>query len=300
MTSLSAPLPGDGIPDGAGGAPDRNGRDRGARARKALGYVVLVGLAVVALAPLLWMLSTSLKSNQNVFSYPPEWIPHDWKFSNYSSLWDDLPMNRWLFNTFLVSTVVVLGQLLFCSMAAYAFARMQFKGREPLFYLFLASLMVPYQVTLIPAFVLISRLGWIDSYQALIVPQLSTPFGIFMLRQFFMTLPKELEEAARLDGASYWRIYRTILVPLSKPALLAFGVFSFIGMWGDFLWPLIVINSPEKMTLTVGLNYLSNAYNTDWARLMAGDVISLLPLMFIYAIAQKYFIQGIAMTGLKG
>ncbi|MDW5596615.1 carbohydrate ABC transporter permease [Conexibacter stalactiti] len=297
MSSVSAPLPGDGLPEGA---PDRNGRDPGARLRKAIGYFALIALAVVALAPLLWMLSTSLKSNQNVFSYPPQWIPHDWKFSNYTSLWDDLPMNRWLFNTFLVSTTVVLGQLLFCSMSAYAFARMQFKGREPLFYLFLASLMVPYQVTLIPAFVLISRLGWIDSYQALIIPQLSTPFGIFMLRQFFMTLPKELEEAARLDGASYWRIYRTILVPLSKPALLAFGVFSFIGMWGDFLWPLIVINSPEKMTLTVGLNYLSNSYNTDWARLMAGDVISLLPLMFIYAIAQKYFIQGIAMTGLKG
>ncbi len=302
MTSLSAPLPGEGLPTpaGPGPGPSGPGRDLGARLRKALGYVVLVALAIVALAPLLWMLSTSLKSNQNVFSYPPQWIPHDWKFDNYTSLWDDLPMNRWLLNTFLVSTVVVLGQLLFCSMAAYAFARMQFKGREPLFYLFLASLMVPYQVTLIPAFVLISRLGWIDSYQALIVPQLSTPFGIFMLRQFFMTLPRELEEAARLDGASYWRIYRSILVPLSKPALLAFGVFSFIGMWGDFLWPLIVINSPEKMTLTVGLNYLSNSYNTDWARLMAGDVISLLPLMFIYAIAQRYFIQGIAMTGLKG
>lgn len=286
MSSVSAPLPGT--------------SRRGAMVRKVIGYVALIGLAVVALAPLLWMLSTSLKSNANVFSYPPEWVPKDWKFSNYTSLWDDLPMNRWLFNTFIVSTVVVLGQMLFCSMAAYAFARMEFKGRDALFYLFLASLMVPYQVTLIPAFVLISRLGWIDSYQALIIPQLSTPFGIFMLRQFFLTLPKELEEAARLDGASYWRIYRTILVPLSKPALLAFGVFSFIGMWGDFLWPLIVVNSPEKMTLTVGLNYLSNSYNTDWARLMAGDVISLMPLMLIYALAQKYFIQGIAMTGLKG
>lgn len=286
MSSVSAPLPGE--------------SKRAARARKLVGYLALTVLAVVAAAPLLWMLSTSLKSNTNVFSYPPQWIPHDWKFSNYTSLWDDLPMNRWLLNTAFISTVVVLGQMLFCSMAAYAFARMTFKGRDALFYLFLASLMVPYQVTLIPAFVLISRLGWIDTYKALIIPQLSTPFGIFMLRQFFLTLPKELEEAARLDGASYWRIYRTILVPLSKPALLAFGVFSFIGMWGDFLWPLIVTNTPDKMTLTVGLNYLSNSYNTDWARLMAGDVISLAPLMLIYAIAQRYFIQGIAMTGLKG
>lgn len=291
MSSVSAQLP---APEN-----DRPGRG-GARLRKVVGYVALVALAVIALTPLLWMLSTSLKDNTNVFTYPPQWIPSDWKFDNYTSLWDDLPMNRWLFNTFFISTAVVLSQLVFCSMAAYAFARMQFKGREPLFYLFLASLMVPYQVTLIPAFVLISRLGWIDTYQGLIIPQLSTPFGIFMLRQFFLTLPKELEEAARLDGASYWRIYRTILIPLSKPALIAFGVFSFIGMWGDFLWPLIVVNSPEKMTLTVGLNYLSNSYNTDWARLMAGDVISLLPLMFVYAIAQRYFIQGIAMTGLKG
>lgn len=290
MSSGSAPI----------GAPLPGSSPRVALLRKVVGYVALIALAVVALAPLVWMLSTSLKDNANVFSYPPQWIPGDWKFSNYSSLWDDLPMNRWLFNTFIVSTVVVLGQMVFCSMAAYAFARMQFKGRDAVFYLFLASLMVPYQVTLIPAFVLISRLGWIDTYQALIVPQLSTPFGIFMLRQFFLTLPRELEEAARLDGASYWRIYRTVLIPLSKPALLAFGVFSFVGMWGDFLWPLIVMNSPEKMTLTVGLNYLSNSYNTDWARLMAGDVISLLPLMLVYALAQRYFIQGIAMTGLKG
>lgn len=268
--------------------------------RRLVGYAALIALAVIAAAPLLWMLSTSLKSNTNVFSYPPQWIPSDWKFDNYTSLWDDLPMNRWLLNTAFISTAVVLGQLLFCSMAAYAFARMTFRGRDLLFYVFLASLMVPYQVTLIPAFVLISKLGWIDTYKALIIPQLSTPFGIFMLRQFFMTLPRELEEAARLDGASYWRIYRTIIIPLAKPSLLAFGVFSFIGMWGDFLWPLIVTNSTEKMTLTVGLNYLSNSYNTDWARLMAGDVISLAPLMLIYAIAQRYFIQGIAMTGLKG
>ena len=273
---------------------------RSSLARRALGYAVLTALAVVALLPLAWMVSTSLKPNADVFAYPPDWIPDTLRFENYTSLWDDLPMTRWIFNTFFVSTTVVLGQLLFCSMAAYAFARMQFRFREPLFYMFLASLMIPYQVTLIPAYVLISKLGWVDSYQALIIPQLSAPFGIFLLRQFFLSLPRELEEAARLDGASYWRIYRTILLPLSVPALLAFGVFSFIGLWGDFLWTLVVIDSPEKMTLTVGLNFLSSQYTTDWARLMAGDVVSLLPLMLIYAAAQKYFIQGIAMTGLKG
>ena len=206
----------------------------------------------MALIPLLWMLSTSLKDNGSVFEYPPKWVPEHLRFSNYTSLWDDLPMNRWLVNTFAVSTIVVLVQLRFCSMAAYAFARLRFRWSDQVFYVFLASMMVPYQVTLIPAFVLISKLGWVDTYQGLIVPQLSTAFGIFLLRQFFLSLPRELEEAARMDGASYWRIYRSILLPLSVPALLAFGVFSFIGMWGDFLWPLIVINSPEKMTLTVG------------------------------------------------
>jgi multiple sugar transport system permease protein len=265
-----------------------------------VGYAALLGLAGAALLPLLWMISTSLKGDADVFSYPPQWIPSDFRWDNYTSLWDDLPMTRWIVNTLGVSVTVVAGQLLFCSMAAYAFARLRFRGREPLFYLFLGSMMIPYQVTLIPAFVLISKLGWVDTYQALIVPSLSTPFGIFLLRQFFMTIPRELEEAAVVDGASHWRIYWTIILPLAKPALLTFGVFSFIGMWGDFLWPLIVINSPEKMPLTVGLNYLNSTYQTDWPRLMAGDVVSLLPLMVIYALTQRYFIQGIAMTGLKG
>ena len=282
------------------GRPMRRRSRRSTTTRKVLGYTTLVILALVAAVPLLWMISTSLKDNGSVFSYPPRWFPSELKFSNYTSLWHDLPMTRWLINTFAVSTIVVTVQLLTCSMAAYAFARLRFRFREPIFYLFLASLMVPYQVTLIPAFVLISKLNWIDTYQGLIIPQLSTPFGIFLLRQFFLSLPKELEEAARLDGASYWRIYRTILLPLSKPALLAFGVFSFVGMWGDFLWPLIVINSPDKMTLTVGLNYLNSSYTTDWTRLMAGDVISLLPLMVVYGLAQRHFIEGISMTGLKG
>jgi ABC-type glycerol-3-phosphate transport system permease component len=270
------------------------------RGRKLVGYLALIGLAVAAVLPLAWMLSTSLKTDTDVFSYPPQLIPRELHWQNYTSLWDDLPMTRWIVNTMAVSLTVVAGQLLFCSMAAYAFARMQFRGREAIFYLFLGSMMVPYQVTMIPAFVLISKLGWIDSYKALVIPSLSTPFGIFLLRQFFLTIPKELEEAARMDGAGYWRIYSRIILPLAVPALLTFAVFSFIGMWGDFLWPLIVINSPEKMTLTVGLNYLNSTYHTDWPRLMAGDVVSLLPLMAIYALAQRYFIQGIAMTGLKG
>jgi multiple sugar transport system permease protein len=190
--------------------------------------------------------------------------------------------------------------LVLCSLAGYGFARLKFAGRTFTFFAIVGTIMIPTQLLMIPTYVMFSRLGVINTLAAAAIPWLASAFGIFLMRQFFLSLPKELEEAARLDGASYWRIYRTILLPLSKPALLAFGVFSFVGMWGDFLWPLIVINSPEKMTLTVGLNYLNSSYTTDWTRLMAGDVVSLLPLMVVYGLAQRHFIEGISMTGLKG
>jgi len=209
-------------------------------------------------------------------------------------------MTRWILNTLLVTVSVVIGQLVFCSTAAYAFARLEFRFKQPLFYMFLASMMVPGQVTLIPAFVLMRWLGLTDTEWALILPGLGSAFGIFLLRQFFLGLPREIEEAARVDGAGYLRIFWSIVLPMARPALATLAVFTFIGVWGDFLWPLIVLDSTDNMTLTVGLNYLNSAYSTDWARLMAGDVISLVPLMVVYAAVQRQFVQGIAMTGLKG
>ena len=271
-----------------------------ARRRRILGYLAMTLIALVALLPFLWMLSTSLKAIDEVFIYPPKWIPDRLRFDNYTTLWRELPMNRWMLNSILVAFTGVVGHLLFCSMSAYAFARIHFPFREPLFYLFLVTMLVPGQVQLIPNFVLMRNLGWIDTYWALIMPGLAGAFGTFLLRQFFMTLPRELEDAARVDGASYWRIYRSIVLPLSGPALATVAVFTFIEKWNDFIWPLVVINSTERMTLPVGLSYLNTVRSTDWTRLMAGDMLTLVPMILVFAVAQRYFIRGISMTGLKG
>jgi multiple sugar transport system permease protein len=268
--------------------------------RRLLGYLALTLIALVALVPFLWMLSTSLKNVDEVFIYPPKWIPDQLRFDNYTSIWRELPVNRWILNSVLVAATGVLGHLIFCSMSAYAFARIRFPLREPLFYLFLVTMLIPGQVQLIPNFVLMRNLNWIDTYWALIMPGLAGAFGTFLLRQFFMTLPRDLEDAARVDGASYWRIFRSIVLPLSGPALATVAVFTFIEKWNDFIWPLVVINSTEKMTLPLGLAYLNSTRSTDWTRLMAGDMISLIPMILVFAFAQRYFVRGISLTGLKG
>lgn len=268
--------------------------------RRALAYGALTLLAVVSLVPFLWGLSTSLKSIDEIFLFPPKWLPSDLRFDNYTTLWRDFPMNQWLLNSIKVSFVGVFGSLLFCSMSAYAFARLRFPGRDILFYLFLSTMMIPGAVTMIPSFVLMRYLGWIDTHYALIVPGLASAFGTFLLRQFFLTIPSELEDAARIDGARYWQIYLRIILPLSGPALATLGVFTFMGVWNDFIWPLIVINTPELMTLPVGLGFVNDVRNTDWARLMAGDMIMLAPTVVLFICAQRYFVRGITFTGMKG
>lgn len=269
------------------------------RWRRPAAYVLLTVFALIALLPFAWMLSTSLKSDAEVFVYPPQWIPSVLRFENYTSLWDELPMNRWILNSALVAATGVLGHLLFCSMAAYAFARLRFPFREPLFYLFLGTMLVPGQVQLIPNFILMRQLGWIDTYWALIVPGLSGAFGTFLLRQFFLTLPRQLEEAALIDGAGLARIWLRIVLPLSRPALAAVAVMTFLEKWNDFIWPLVVVNATEKMTLPVGLSYLNTTHSTDWTRLMAGDMISILPVLAVFLVAQRFFVRGIALSGLK-
>jgi multiple sugar transport system permease protein len=269
------------------------------RWRRPAAYALLTVFALIALIPFAWMLSTSLKSDAEVFVYPPQWIPSVLRFDNYTSLWDELPMNRWILNSALVAVTGVLGHLLFCSMAAYAFARLRFPFREPLFYLFLGTMLVPGQVQLIPNFILMRQLGWIDTYWALIVPGLSGAFGTFLLRQFFLTLPRQLEEAALIDGAGFARIWLRIVLPLSRPALAAVAVMTFLEKWNDFIWPLVVVNSTERMTLPVGLSYLNTTHSTDWTRLMAGDMISILPVLAVFLVAQRFFVRGIALSGLK-
>lgn len=268
--------------------------------RKAAGYAALTLLAAIALAPFLWTLSTSLKNIDEVFVYPPRLLPSTLKFSNYSSLWRELPMSRWIFNSAYIVVLAILGKLILTSTAAYAFARLRWPGRDYVFYAYLSALMIPWEVTLIPGFVLMRQLGWIDTHLALIVPSIGDVFGTFLLRQFFLSLPRELEDAARIDGAGYFGVFWWIILPLSRPALAVVAVLGFMGVWNAFLWPLIMINSTNKFTLPVGLQLLNSQHGTDWTVLMAGDVISLIPVVIVYLAAQKYFVQGITMTAIKG
>ncbi len=266
----------------------------------ALAYALMIAGAVVTLLPFLWMVSTSLNELENVGSLPPQWIPDPVVLHNYGDVWDQLPFGNFLFNSTYITLLNVIGQLLVCSLSAYAFARLEFRGRDKLFYLYLATMMIPGQVTLIPAFVLMRWLSWIDSPLALIVPGLGSAFGIFLLRQFFLTIPKELEDAARIDGYGLWGIYWHIILPLSRPALATLAVFTFLGSWNDFLWPFVVINTPERMTLPVGLSFLSQNHSTQWPQLMAGSTMSLIPVVLVFLLAQRYFVEGITVTGLKG
>jgi multiple sugar transport system permease protein len=268
-------------------------------ARKTLAYLALALLAALALIPFLWMLSTSLKSLDEVFLFPPKWIPSKVHFENYASLWRDFPMSTWIFNSLKVTLSVTIGVLITSSMAAYAFSRINFPGRNFLFYVYLAALMVPGWVMLVPNFVLMRKLGWIDTHWALIIPAIAQPFGTFLLRQFFMTIPKELEEAARVDGAGHFQIFTKVILPLAKPALATLFVFQFLAIWNEFLWPLIVLNSPDKFTVPLGLGYLNTAHSTDWTRLMAGSLILMLPVIILFVVAQRYYVRGIALTGIK-
>jgi multiple sugar transport system permease protein len=284
----------------AAAEPQRRGRGV-KRMRRALGYVALSLIAAVSLLPLVWMVSTSLKSRDEVFAYPPNFIPRTLRWDNYSSIWSDFPLfNRWILNSFKIVILIVLFQLLICSMSAYAFARLNFPGRDLIFYLYLGSMMVPDIVNIIPTYALMRQLNLLDTHAALVIPGMASAIGIFMLRQFFLTIPRELEEAARVDGAGYWRIYRDIILPLSGPAIATLGVFLFIWNWGDFISPLILLNSPEQFTLPVGLALLNDARSTDWERLMAGNMVSLIPLLIVYILAQRRIVEGIATTGLKG
>ena len=278
----------------------RRSRRRRTIGRKAIGYLALSLMAVIALVPFLWTLSTSLKNIDEVFVFPPQWIPDKLQWSNYSTLWRELPIGRWIVNSTVVVVLAVLGKLILASTAAYAFARLRFPGRDWIFYVFLTALMIPWEVTLIPGFVLMRQFGWIDTPAALIIPSIGDVFGIFLLRQYFMAIPKELDDSARVDGAGYFRIFWSIVLPLSRAPLAVVSALGFMGVWNSFLWPLVMINTPERFTLPVGLQLLNSQHSTDWTTLMAGDVISLIPVIVVYLAAQRYFVEGITVTGLKG
>lgn len=256
-------------------------------------------LAFFTAAPFIWMILTSVKDMGEIYVYPPKWFPSVIHFDNYKKVFEAAPFGRYYLNSIMVAVLVTLGQLVTCSMAAYAFARLKFWGRNVLFFIFLGTMMIPYNVTMIPSFMVLYWLGWVDSYQALIVPGLASAFGVFLLRQFFMTIPKELEEAAVIDGASKLTILRKIIVPLSKPALATLAIFTFMGVFNDFIWALIVINSENMRTVQLGLAIFRDRYLTQWDLLMAGSVTAVLPILIVFFFAQKYFIKGITLSGLK-
>ena len=263
-------------------------------------HLVLIPIAVVMVIPLVWMVVTSLQTLEETRHYPPTLVPTSLQFRNYTDVLQQAPFARWFVNTLLVTLACVVGNLLFCSLAGYAFARIRFFGREVAFILILATLMVPFQVVIIPTFLIVRSFHLIDTLGALILPNLAGAFGIFMLRQFFRTLPVELEEAARIDGASRLGILFKIVLPLSGPALATLAVITFMWTWNDFLWPLITIYNPNNMTLQLGLATFQGAHQTNTNLLMAANVMSMLPVLLLFFFAQRYFVRGIATTGLKG
>ena len=261
-------------------------------------FILIVG-SVAMVLPFLWMILTSLKTYAESIHVPPVFIPKDFQWGNYKEVFGLLPFFKFMYNTIIITVLRTVGQLFLCSLAAYAFARIEFPGRNFLFLLALTVLMVPGQVFLLPQYMIMVKLGWLNSLQAVIVPGLFSAFGTFLLRQFFMGLPKELEEAARLDGCNHFQIYWRIMLPLAKPGLIALGIFTTLWSWNELMWPMIVNSSPESMTLSVGLASLQGQYLTNYPILMAGSFLAILPMLILFIFLQKQFIEGIAVTGGK-
>lgn len=274
------------------------------RIASGIGYLILLIFAFSMVLPFIWMVSTSLKEFGTEFAYPPEIIPRSFDWSNYQRLFTLVPFGRYFANTLLVTTLIVVGQLIICSMAAYGFSRLNFIGRDVIFLMYLATMMIPFQITLIPSFLIVFGLGWVNTYQGLIVPGISSAFGIFLLRQAFLAVPRDYQDAARIDGASEWRIYAQIILPQNGPALATLAVFAFMGAWTDLLWPLLIARNQNLRTLELGLAYFNastSAYTqTNWPLVMAASVVVLLPVLVVYIFAQRYFVQGIALSGVKG
>src|ERR687898_5801 len=263
-------------------------------------YVAVTAGALIMIMPFAWMLLASVKDLAQIYQVPPNWIPDPFVFQNYVNAWTAVPFATGYINSAIVTVTVVVANLLTCSMAAYAFARIEFPFRHTLFILFLATLMVPEQVTIIPLYIIIESLGLADTLLSLIIPYaLFNPFGVFLLRQFIKSLPVDLEEAAIVDGANRWTIYWRIILPLIRPALAAFGIFTFLFQWNNFFRPLIFLNSIDNYTVPLAINFFRGQYATDFALLMAGSAISIVPVLVVYVIGQRQIIEGIATTGLK-
>jgi len=270
------------------------------RARRLLLYILLTGASLVMLFPFAWMLSSSFKPDADIFNFPIQWIPPNLFPQNYLRVWQSIHYGQLLFNTTFLAVMITSLQILTCTLAGYAFAKIQFPENRVIFLCYLATLMVPFQVVMIPQFVIIRLLGLMDSLWAIILIQAFNPFGVFMMRQFFLNIPMELSEAARIDGLSEFGIYTRIVLPLSKPAIASLAIFTSVAVWNDFLTPLIYLNSTSKWTIQLGLRNLFAEYTADYGGVMAGAVLSILPILLVFILLQRYFIEGIAMSGIKG
>jgi multiple sugar transport system permease protein len=304
MSATSAPARRDLLAGASDGAPV-------ARRRRRLPFspwhLVLIPATIALLFPFAWLLVTSLETSSEALHFPPILIPHVIRFANYSDALSSAPFVRWLFNSAVVAVVTVACNLVLCTLAGYAFARFRFLGRTALFAVIMATLMVPFQVTMIPQFIITKWLGvhvlaevGINHIGALILPNAATAFGIFFLRQFFRTLPLEYEESARVDGASRLTVLVRIVLPLAKPALATLTALTFLDSWNNFLWPLIAVTSTSQMTLPLGLATFQGAHATEWTLLMAANVMSLAPMLVVFIVAQRFFIRSVAATGLAG
>ncbi|RAO56759.1 carbohydrate ABC transporter permease [Micromonospora saelicesensis] len=295
-TDLSLPAPAVATP-GNRSAPSRPVRSRGWRL---VGYAALVLAAAGLLLPFYWMVVASLKTNSDVFTIPITWLPDPVVWRNYLDIWQRSDMTTWLWNTLLLSVVVTLLQVVTGSFAAYGFARVRFPGRNALFLAYVGTIAVPWQSYMIPQFILMSKLQLSNTLWSIVALQAFGAFGVFLMKQFYETIPEELSESARVDGLSEFGIYRRIMLPLSRPALASLALLTFVTTWNDYLGPLIYLRSPELRTIQLGLNTFISQYNAEYALIMTGSVLSVLPVAVIFLLGQRHFIEGIATTGLKG
>lgn len=278
---------------------DRTRLRRGTVTR-VLTYAVLIALAIIMVLPFIWMASASLKLDKDVFRFPIEWIPKDPRWSNYETIWTRIPFLTFFLNTLKLTVIITFLQVATSSFAAYAFAKLDFKGRDFLFLAYLGSLAIPWQVYMIPQFILMREIGLVDNHLALIFLQAFTAFGVFLLRQFFISVPNEILDAARIDGLSEYGIYFRIMLPLSKPALATLTIFSAVFVWNDFMGPLIYLHSQSLKTIQLGLRMFIQQYSTDYALIMAASLVSLIPVGVLFLTFQRFFVEGIGTTGIKG
>ncbi|MEX2461974.1 MAG: carbohydrate ABC transporter permease [Paenibacillaceae bacterium] len=262
-------------------------------------HLCLIIAVICLIVPFLWMLSGAFKDTLEAVEIPPHFLPSKYNFDNFKEIAKYFPIYKFLWNSVFVSVTTTVLQVLVCAMSAFVFAKIRFRGNNALFLIYLITMMIPFQVTMTPLFVIFQKLHLLDSYWGLILPGIFSAYGTFLMRQHMLTIPNALLESAFIDGASYFSVFRRIMLPLSKPALATLSIFSFMGVWNNFLWPLIIINSKDLMTLPLGLSMLKGRFSTVWNLLMAGNVISFIPIFIVFLFAQRYFIRGITMSGIK-